>query len=228
MHTPLLQKSHVFSQVVHGIEHHKLATILGIIAVLCLVYVLNIPVVHQMPIQRSPTGLASSSGIVRPLTLLDDPRYAHEYATRAQYINERLDRLRKEIRADRAYVFSYGYSSGRFGGMMELTISSIFEVGQEGLVHQIRDFQDLSRKNWLRVNRDSSSTGGFLPGPFPRSYGMELYNGRGVPIGYIGIEYWQEKFSLQGDKMSFLRQTAHLMKAGLLQPLENLESLEAQ
>ena len=111
---------------------------------------------------------------------------------------------------------------------MELTISSIFEVGQEGLVHQIRDFQDLSRKNWLRVNRDSSSTGGFLPGPFPRSYGMELYNGRGVPIGYIGIEYWQEKFSLQGDKMSFLRQTAHLMKAGLLQPLENLESLEAQ
>ena len=228
MHVPLLQRSHVFLQVVHGIEHHKLVTLLGVIAVLYLVYVLNIPVDLQISTQQStaPAASASSSGIVRPLTLLDDPRYAHEYATRAQYINERLDRLRKEIRADRTYVVSYSYASSRFGEI-EPRISSIFEVGQEKLAPSIRVYQDFSRRSWLHLKRDEHIMNGFFPVLVPRCYGMELYDRHEeVVIGYIGVEYLKEEPYSRGNEMQLLRQTAASIEAGLLQPIEHLNSLE--
>jgi len=86
MHVPLLQKSHVISQLIDRIEHHKLATILVAITGLWLGYTLSTTTDHQVFTQQStsPTVSASSSGIEKPLTLIDDPQYAHEYDTRAQ------------------------------------------------------------------------------------------------------------------------------------------------
>lgn len=47
MQTPLLRKLPEFPQILHGIEQHKLAVILGSIVVVGLIYILNIPVERQ-------------------------------------------------------------------------------------------------------------------------------------------------------------------------------------
>jgi hypothetical protein len=196
-------------------------TIIGVIAVLCPVYMLNIPIESKRFIQHSPADSASSSGIVGPLTLVDDPQYAHEYDTRVQYIEKHLEMLRNETQADKAYIVSYGYDSS----MREMRISSTFEAGQEGIFSQMRDFQGFSRRNWLRIKRDEQATSGlFLV--LPQSYGVELYDEQGKPIGYLGIDYLQEKSSSWGNEMKLLRQTATSIKIGLLQPIEGLSSQE--
>lgn len=106
---------------------------------------------------------------------------------------------------------------------MERQIATTFELGLDDPVHQIREYHDLSRTNWLRVNRDGSLTGGILPGPFPHSYGIELYNERGMAIGYVGMDYPKDVSSLQSQEISLFRQTAELITAGLLQSIEHLE-----
>lgn len=230
MYVPAWHKSSVFSQISHLIKYHKAETIFVLFIALWVMYIFNVPAKYQLLTSQliaSPVP-EGSSGITRPLTRVDDPRYAHEYDRRTQHITTQLEQLKANTQADKAYVVSYGYGSGRIGGILELKIARIFEVGQEGLPHRISDFQDLSRKNWLHINRDGSSTGGFLPGPAPRSYGMELYNEHGGAIGYIGIEYWQEDPVLRGNEMPLLRRTASLMKIALLQSLKHLNSPEAQ
>jgi hypothetical protein len=222
MHAPSLQRFQGLLQIIDHVAHHKFATVLGVIAGLCLIWILNMAAEPPMFTSQSPAGSVTSAGIVRPLTRIDDPRYMHEYDIRAHYINTHLDRLRKGTQADRAYVVCYGYGLSQFGGIMELKISTIFEVGLEGPTHQLRKYQDLSRKNWLRINRDGSTARGFLPGPSPHGYGMELYNEQGWVIGYLGIEYQQEELSLQGINMPLLRQTAASMRVSLLQPLAHL------
>lgn len=209
-----LQKSQMLSQLIHFVEHHRVAIWLSLIIVLCLPYILHSSV---------DTTSVTSSANVRYLSLLDDPFYAHEYDRRAEHILKYLEILRDETRADRAYFFSYRYGAGLPGGMMGLQISRSFEVGQKEPTHHIREYQNLSRINWLRVNRDDALAGGFLPGPFPKSYGIELYNEQGMAIGYIGMDYPVEVSFLQGQEMSFFRQTADQMKAGLLQSIEHVE-----
>lgn len=230
MYVPAWHKSSVCCQISHLIKYHKAETIFVLFIVLWVMYIFNVPAKYQLLTAQliAAPVLERASGITRPLTHIDDPRYAHEYDRRAQYITTQLELLKANTQSDKAYLVSYGYGSGRIGGILELKIARSFEVGQEGRAHRISDFQDLSRRNWLHINRDSSSTGGFLPGPVPRSYGMELYNEHGGAIGYIGIEYWQEDPALQGNDMLLLRRTASLMKIALLQSLEHLNSPEAQ
>jgi hypothetical protein len=224
MYPSLLQRFQVFSQSINFIEHHKLAIILGVIAVLCLVYVLSIPVDHQMFTQQSSARALSarSADIAKPLTRLDDPHYVHEHDIRAHYIIKNLERLRNKTGADRAYVVSYGYGSARFGNRIK-KIASTFEVSPEGLTPQLMDYQDLSRMNWLHIKRDEKFFSVFLP----LCYGMELYNEDDVAIGYIGIEYLKKGPAFQSSKLKLLPQAAALIEAGFLQSLKHLNSLES-
>lgn len=226
MHVLSLHKLPVFSQIIHGIEHHKLATILGVIAVLCLVYVLNIPVVHQRFIQHSSADSTSSVGIVQPLTLVDDPQYAHEYDIRAQYINEHLEGLKNDTRADRVYLVTYNDGPSQFGYTIHL--SHTFEISQEGLNVPISTYQDLSRQRWLYLKRYEYTYGGLAPDILLQGYGIELYDANRTPIGYIGIEYIDAKPFPQGNEIKRLRQTAAAIKTGLLRPLEHLKGREAK
>lgn len=57
---------------------------------------------------------------------------------------------------------------------------------------------------------------------------MELEDDQGKPIGYLGIEYLQETSSLRGNERELLQQTAASIAAGLLQPIEQLNSLEEE
>lgn len=209
-----LQKSQMRSQLIHSVEHHRVAIWLSLILVLCLTYILHSSV---------DTASVTSSANVRYLSLLDDPFYAHEYNRRAAYIFKYLKILKDKTRADSAYFFSYRYGSDHPGGMMGLQIAQSFEVGQKEPARHIREYHDLSRTNWLRVNHNGALAGGFLPGSFPKSYGIELYNEQGMAIGYVGMDYPVEVSFLQGQEMSFFRQTAELMKAGLLQSMEHVE-----
>ena len=212
MHISVFQKSQIISHLSHVGEHHTFATLLSIFVGLFLVYSLNSPKYR-------------SAGSVRHLSYIDHPQHTHEYERRATYIYDHLERLRHGSRADRVYLLAYRYGSSRFGGIMELQIATAFEVGQERLPYQLEDYQNLSRRNWLRLACDNSTTGSFLPGPIPHSYGLELYDTSGRPVGYIGMEYWQEQPTLTEYKLPLLRKTAAEIRDSLLAPLEALTPL---
>jgi len=214
MYIPLWQRSHVFTQGINFIEYHKvLITILVVIAVIALGAVWH------------PSGERQILTSDEPLTRLDDPQYAKEYEARAQLIKAQLEKLRSDVQADRAYVVAYKYSSALLANTMELKISKTFEVGLTGSTPQLRDFQDFPRMKWLYLKREELSIGGFVPIRFPRCLGMELYDAQGTPIGYLGIDYLQETSSLRGDERELLQQTAALIEAGLMQPIEYLNSM---
>jgi hypothetical protein len=220
MYTRSLHKLHIFSQFVHKIEHHSLAATMGVFAVLWLIYTFTID--SQWFMQDSLPSAISN----KPLTLLDDPQYAHERDIRSQHIQHSLNQLKRDTGADRTYMFSYHSENGRIGRMMELKVASIFEVVQEGLPHHIQDYQELSRRSWLLLARDNSTTSGFLPGPIPYSYGLELYDVSGRPVGYIGLEYWQEHPMLKGNERPLFQKTAGIIRGSLLEPLQTLKPLE--
>ena len=125
MHTLSLHKLHM-SQIVHRIENHKLATLFGIIVVACLGYLLNIPVERQ-----STADLRSSSEFMRVLTRFDDPVYAQEYDTRAQYIHDHLEKLRDVTLSDRTYLVVYNYDPFQPDIPGKIRISNTFEVVNE-------------------------------------------------------------------------------------------------
>jgi hypothetical protein len=222
MYALSLRKLHVLSKSINLIEHHTFITIFVGIATLWLVSALLAPSDRQMFTQHAQTLAVSAQ---RPLTLLDDPQYAHEYGTRAQYINECLKKLWNETRADRAYVVSYKYGPDPFGNAPGLKISKTFEVGLTGLAPQLSNFQNFLRVNWLDLMRDNQPIGGLVGILFPRKLVMELEDGQGKPIGYLGIEYLQEKASLRGNERELLQQTAALIEAGLMQPIAQLNNM---
>ena len=220
MPMPPLQKFHIFSHIVHFLEHHIFAVLVSIGAVLCLSYLLDTPIVH------APGVSANSSRPARTLTLLDDPRYEDEFEKRAAYITQHLDMLRKETRARSAYLVSYRYGSAgsaHSGGLPELKISRSVEVGQFESSGHILDYQHLSRTNWRRVNRNGLSTGGILPGPFPRSYGIELYNERGGAIAYLGIDFLPDDASHHGKEVQLLQSAVAPVTEALLGPSGHLK-----
>jgi hypothetical protein len=83
-------------------------------------------------------------------------------------------------------------------------------------------FRNFPREHWLSLMRANQPIGGFVR--FPRKVGMELEDGQGKPIGYLGIEYLQETSSLQGNERDLFQQTAALIEAALLQPIDVLTS----
>ncbi len=224
MHTPLLQKPHVFSQVVHGIEHHKLATILVAMALFWLVYALSTSIDYQLFTQQLTTSDVAPIpyNIVRPLSRIDDPEYAHEYDLRVRSIRAHLERLKSETRADRVYVVAYSHGPARFGDRLEKKISNTFEVGQKGLISQIRDFRGLSMMEWIEY----TTANGFYSLLSPLHFDMELFDEDGAVIGHIGIEYLHDMWSFQGNETDLLRETAAAIEVALLQPLEHLKGPE--
>ena len=222
MQMPLLQKLPGFSQIVHGIELHKLIAILSIISmIVCLMYVLNIAVERQ-----SPVDLGRSSHILRSLTRIDDPQYADEYETRVQAINGGLEALRDVTQSDRAYLAVYNYDSFQPGIPGKIRISETFEVGQEGFPYWISDFQHFPRQEWLQMKQGERRLhwlGSFL---LLRNYGLELTNDQNIAIGYLGFEYLQTPPGIRNDDLAFFKHTAMILTAGLSESLESLKNLE--
>ena len=209
------QRVHVFSQSLNLLEHHKmLVTILVVMGVMGLASALHPPVEHWM-VTPDPE---------QPLTRLDDPQYAPEYATRAQHINASLERLRNETLADRVYAVSYDSGPAPFGNAPALKVSKTFEVGLTRFAPQFCDFRNFPREHWLSLMRANQLNSGLMAIPLSRSLGMELEDRQGKPIGYLGIEYLQETSSLQGNERDLFQQTAALIEAALLQPIDALTS----
>ena len=223
MHAPSLLKYHVFSQNITWIAHHKMAAILVALTLLEIGYVLSfLPERWVLPQQAALSDTsARADEIGRPLSRLDDPEYVHESPLRVQYIYESLKWLRDVIQADRTYVVVYGYSSRRFGRGIEPKIANTFEIGELGPGPQIKDFQGFSRMDWLQAKRAERT----LSGPFPgnrRNHGMELVDGRGTSIGYLGIDYWQKHPAFEGNFIPLLQESARIVQDILLQPLKAL------
>jgi hypothetical protein len=204
--------------------------LLVVIAMLGLMYALiNIPIETQISSQQAlaSAGLTYSTDIVRPLTFIDDPQYAHQYEIRAQYINDRLEQLKNETQADRAYLVTYSDGLSQFGNMKGLKISKTFEVGKNDTRPYIHEFQDFLRVNWLRIKRDEYAMWGGFVSTIPQGFGLEVYDRFGTPIGYLGIDYLQDNPRFRGDEMTVLRRSAGAIKTGLVQNLESVTSLGA-
>jgi hypothetical protein len=196
------------------------------IAVLGLVYVLVSPTDFLMVTFPSAVSAHSTA----PLTLLDNPQYAHEYDTRAYYITDQLEGLRNATQAGRAYLALYKHDSSPSHTTRTVRISTTFEVGQEGFTYHIRDFQNFARVDWLQIKRGERTLVWFGRMSLPRSYGLELFNNQNAAIGYLGIEYLNSPLSFErhDHDMDVLEQTASSIQMGLLQPLEHLNISEEQ
>lgn len=216
------QRVHVFSQSLNLIEHHKLFIKL-VITILAVIAVMGLGAVWQ------PSGEHQLFTSDKPFTRLDDPQYAHEYDTRAQYIYKQLDMLKDKANADRAYAVSYRYGPTGFGDTTD-KIASTFEVGLAGLDAPIKIYQDLPRMNWLQLKQNQCFGPGLLAiETLPRNYGMELYAPAGEAIGYVGITYRRDNRSFPGNPIEQVFQEAALsISTGLLQPMESLNNLGEQ
>lgn len=223
MYTLSLRRFHVLSQSILLIEHHALITIFVSIATLWWASALLAPFNRQM-FAQSPAVYAvatRAADIEQPLTRLDDPRYAQEYATRAQHIEASLERLRNATGADRAYVVSYGYGFSRAGNTLEQKIASTFEVIRGGLVPQMLDAQKLALATREQLKSEDAALRGFYAGLLTLSDGMELHGEQGETIGYLGLEYLQATPSLEENATELLRQTAAAIEAELLLPIDH-------
>ena len=224
MYARSLGRFHILSQSIHLIEHHILITIFVGMATLWLVSALLAPSDRQMFTQHAPTRAVSARAfdIERPLTRLDDPQYAYEYDTRAQRINESLERLRNATGADRVYVVSYGYGFSQPGNTFEKKISSTFEINRGGLVPHMLDAQELALATKEHLKSEDAAIRGFYAGLLTRSDGMELHGQYGETIGYLGLEYLQATPSLEENETELLQQTVVSIEADLLLPIDHL------
>ncbi len=219
MYGPIVHRAPVFSKSVRILEHHKVLTLLALFAILVIV----VASASQETLMNQSLTVGAVSGpskMVTALTRLDDPQFAHEYSGLTQGIHHRLDILRVQTRADRAYLMTYSHGVSPVSKWNETYISSTFEVGKYGVMPQMYEFQDMARREWLQIKWDES---GMLGGFFPTArtgVGLELYDAFGIPIGYLGLHYLRGTPRFQNGEMKRLRQTADAMKVNLLQPLE--------
>ena len=218
-------RSHLLARGLHFLVQHKL----GISFTAFMVFLMLVTYVSQRAMvnhQSLVSGIAvGSSGIVRPLTRLDDPQYVHEHERRAQDILTHLDTLKDQTQADRAYAVSYIDGLNRFGKMVK--ISKTFEIGQIDELNPVSHYQDFSRMSWLYFRQYQTMISGlYPPDEFPQGYGTELYDLDGNAIGYLGIDYRQGFPMSQVNEMKLLRHAATAIKTSLLQPLEHVNSEE--
>ena len=191
------------------IRHHFLMTILVLLVIVLIGYGLHAPVDTRSSAHVQESSIASA-GPTHPLTLLDDPRYAHEYDARAQYIYDRLDTLRKQGGVPRTYMFSYAQGDPQTGRKY---ISHVFEVIEEGIM---RTYPPL-RRPMTAGHGDCSLTRVSL-----YSYTIKLSN-EGMIIGCLGFEGMTNFTRFQDDQLRLLHRTARDMEAALLQPFEHLQ-----
>ena len=158
---------------------------------------------------------------VTPLTRLTNPAFALEYPQWAAYIMTHLDTLRETIQIDRAYVAVYEYArSYNFSGI-EPQVFVMLESRPAHIAPQFENFQGISRENWLQTQFDGQAMNSLLFNA-SQSYGTELYNEQGKPIGYLGIERAEGETFFRDMDISQFQRTAELIEQALLQPLNAL------
>ena len=107
-------------------------------------------------------------------------------------------------------------------------LARTFEVRTEGRPSRLPAFQDLSSMEWGRGKRDGIALwSGFSSTP-PHRFGVELYGLFGMAAGHVGIEYRDNRAWLRGEEIVWLRQTAGLIRAYLVRPLDEVEHLNAR
>ena len=97
MYAPTFKHVHVPPEFLHFVERHFITSILVALIVLGSLFFL----VDTLSPPRSFQELSSPS---TPLILLNSPKHAHEFAVRTHYIEQQLQQLRLDTRADRAYA----------------------------------------------------------------------------------------------------------------------------
>jgi hypothetical protein len=194
-------------------KHHRWMTILGIVAMLWLIYVLNIRGSDQVFFRFREFLFPAES--VAPLIRLDDPRYAHERETRIQYIYDQLDTLKDVAGAQRIYVFSYSSPDS-----MSECISNVFEVVSSEQTSQFHTLQGLP----INTAYDMKDTIYERNGLNPFRYSAELYDDNEMLIGSFGIEFTKNIHLLQERQLlNRIRQTMRNIEAALSQSIEYVE-----
>ena len=158
---------------------------------------------------------------VKPLTLLADSAHAREYSQRVAHIMNNLDGLRAAGQIDRAYLAVYEYAPAENLSGLESHIFVVFEAKGEGIAPRFDNYQGMPREHWLQVQLENQTMSGMYLGA-PQNYGKELYNERGTPIGYVGMERMDGERFFQDIEISQFQRTAAQIEQELLLPLNML------
>ena len=221
MYASSLHKWHAFDQGIAFVKHHqKLAETLLILAFIGLVYSItaHIESLYVPELGRETEISRIIAGNVEPLTRLADPAYAQEYALRETYITSVLEKLLETSQVERAYAVVYEYGEPTVMRGIESRVAEAFEVTQPHIAPRFNNFQGMSRRNWLQVQQDERVLS-MLSYNFFQSYGLELWNERGVAIGYIGFGRKRDDAPFQDWEVAQLREAAKAVERGLLQSL---------
>ena len=225
MYAPSLHhKWHMLDLSATFIEHHqKVAAALLIVMILGALFSLasRLEVLRAFEFSRDSEMSRLVAETAGSLTRLTDPANALESAPRTAYIMASLDSLRKAGQIDRAYVAVYEYAPSRNLIGLESQVFAMFESHSTQIAPQFENFQRISRENWIKTQLETQAMSSlFLE--TPQSYGIELYNKQGMPIGYLGIERMQGRDFFRNIEYSQLQQTARQIEQALLQPLDTL------
>ena len=227
MHTSSLHKWHVLARSLTFIERHERLSVALLILILIGVMYGAAVRLESLRVLQASENVEISGGespeMVRPLTRMMDPQYAHEYLVREQYLLDHLEDLRNVTQAERVYVVLYSYAFSRLGRGIEQHISNSFEVTREGIRPKIDTLHGTERYFWLQLKQDERWWKNELFAHRPERYGRELYDAHNVAIGYIGLEKQQNEALLPEQGIQLLRETAGVVTNALAQPIEQVK-----
>ena len=197
-----LHDLHVFERSRTVIQRHTIIILmLAMVIMLVGTYALSIRSGHEGLFRFTEVSAAK----IR-LSRFADPQYAHEVAAREQMMRTALDTLRRDLQADRAYIAVYGVTEDLW---VEYRVISILEVTKTGVTPSIQRLQGIGRSSWLQMENNAYRASWLFGENLPKTFGMELYDEQGMPIGYLGIENTQENVFAEQD-IQRLRETASL------------------
>ncbi|GAK53494.1 hypothetical protein U14_04759 [Candidatus Moduliflexus flocculans] len=225
MYTPSLHRRWHWLDVSEAfIEHHrKIAAALLILIVIGMLSTAadRFEMFRGLTVGRETEMSQIVAESVKPLTFLTDSAHASEYSQRVAHIMNHLNGLRAAGQIDRAYLAVYEYAPAENLSGLESHIFAVFEVKGEGIAPRFDNYQGMPREHWLQVQLENQTMNGMYWGA-PQSYGKELYNERGTPIGYVGMERMDGERFFHDIEISQFQRTAAQIEQELLLPLNRL------
>lgn len=212
MHAHSLQHLHIFERSRMAIEQHALVTLILTIGII-------LGLGHALRLQSDDASMfPSTEGIEAGIRLsrFADPQYAHEIAAREQTMSTALEALQRDLQADRAYIAVYGITEDAWA---ECRVIRILEAAKTGVTPNLQRLQGVWRSTWLQMEDNAYRAGWLFVQNVPKTFGMELYDEHGTPVGYLGIEKTQKHVFAEQD-IQLLRETARSVEVALLHPLE--------
>lgn len=220
MHAPSLHHKWHWLDVSEAFveHHHKIAVALLILMLIGMLSTVanRFEMFRGFEVGKETEMSRIAAEQVKPLTLLTDSAHVREYPQRVAHIMDNLNRLCDVEQIDRAYLAVYEYAPSMNLSGLEPQIFAVFEAKGDGLAPRFDNYQGTSRENWLQVQGDQMVSNMYLG--MPQSYGKELYNERGTPIGYIGMERMDSERYFQEIEISQFQQTAAQIEQLLLLP----------